>query len=160
MKYLLAILAFAACIGCTTTKTKGGFTIQHGQQVAQALAQPENPAGASKQSYVERTETIDPQTGMTVEVKEVEAKTEIGGAQDLANIIAKTKPEFAGRMMLVLMLAVGAWVAWRKEWPLVAACLALGGLFAFQVGPLAAYLSMGAAALVYVAYKIGTKSLP
>jgi hypothetical protein len=61
-------------------------------------------------------------------------------------------------MATVLALFAGAWLAWKRQWPTVAAVLGVGGLAALQYGTVAAAIAIAASVLVYVAYTIGLKT--
>ena len=161
------VIAFLFCAavlaGCMTPRTGGGNASQgidpSTGQIEQAMQQSDNPATESRQTFEETRETLDPATGAIVERTTRKADTTVGAAQDLAGILKEANRDVAGRFLIMLALGAGAWMAYRNQWPLVAAACALGSLAALRYGTAAAYGTLAASALIYVAYTIGAKSL-
>lgn len=129
---LLTLFALAAGCGSPVQRhQKGGRTAQTlGAPPAaaplQTLQQPENPEGRSVQE-LRRTTTTTAPTGEVVTTVEV-AHTEIGGSQDLAQIIKQAAAsDYFRRIALALILAVLAFAV-RREWPSLQWVFGLGAV--------------------------------
>jgi len=147
--------------GATTTiPQQGDPNWEEGLPVlSMGMNQPENPEGpSSMESRTIRT-TIKPNGDILVD--QTETKTTIGGSQDYAKILkAWSQGEYFKGLVFAFFLFIGAWMAWKKEWPLIAACLAGGavaGIFiAWWAGALAVLVSMG----LYIGYKVALPISP
>lgn len=155
MKTTLTVILLILLTGCTTPKhQEGGYsTLRLGQEVTQGMRQPQNPEGPSRQAW-EEVRTIHHNDG-SVEVFRRAATTDIGGSQDLAKIIkAYANLDLIQKSGMALILALFAWMAWRRQWPILAlACLT--GSFVSILTP---FYWLGAfVALIGVGVYYGTK---
>jgi hypothetical protein len=86
-----------------------------------------------------------------------ESTTQIGTSQELTGILKAWGAATAGRakaLLWALGLALTAWLAWRREWPLMAALLAAGALLSLLLAWWAGPLAAGAATLVWAAWHV------
>lgn len=97
------------------------------------------------------------------EVITEKASTQVGTSQDFAGIVKAWGSATAAHyksILWCLVLAVAAWTAWKRDWPLIAAILGVGSvislLVAWWVGPVA----VGAAALVWAAFHVARAQIP
>jgi len=127
--------------------------------IHQTITQPENPEGSSSMSSKQTTTTIHPDG--TVVVNNTETETEIGGSQDYAAILKEYgKTDYFKSMIFSICLFAGAWLSWRREWPLVAACLAAGAIASLFVAWWAGALSVLICCGLYIGYKVALPIQP
>ena len=146
---ILVTLVLVAAFGCANngaTRVKGGGSSQEfpasdnfgmpapadasepasAPAVRQSLAQPENPEGESRQKMSEERTEVRPDGTVIRTVRH--ASTELGGSQDLAEILKEyAGTEYTRRLLLALLLGAVAWTA-RREWPVAAGLLAAGAV--------------------------------
>lgn len=129
--------------------------------VEQSLQQPENPQGPALQSAEQVTTTIAPDG--TVTTTRTATHTELGGAQDVKGILgawARVQAAMAARykdFLIALALGAAAWMAWRRQWPVLAATLGGGALCTLLWG---ATWGIGAACVgfgIYFAFNHGLR---
>lgn len=124
----------------------------------QSLAQPENPEGESRQTMSEERTEVRPDGTVVRTVRK--ASTELGGSQDVADILkAYASGEYAKRMLLALFLGALAWFG-RREWPVAAGVLAAGAVATAFFGPVAALCAVVFAGGLWVAYHVLKSRIP
>jgi len=154
---LLVVCAILAGCAMPPRHQEGGEASAVLPAVAQSseirLKQPENPEGASSIGYRERRETTH--ADGTVEVYEREAGTDLGGSQDLAEMIGEV---MKGNMFRGLLLGVAlifcAVVGVSKGWPILGGVLGMGGLASIIMVWWAGLLAVLAALLLFTAYQV------
>jgi hypothetical protein len=186
MKVLVAISLLALLAGCATKTPphqKGGSTAQSlgpaptmpklnmtttQPQLAdaafvvpvagQAMQQPENPLGESKQ-VLHRTITTTAPTGEVVTTVE-RAETVIGGSQSLADIAKQIMgAEHWRNMAVALLMGIIAWIM-RREWPTIAGILAFGAIVVAFFGLQWALAFAGVGGGIFIGYHILRSQLP
>jgi len=124
----------------------------------QAMQQPENPLGESKQ-VLHRTITTTAPTGEVVTTVE-RAETVIGGSQSLADIAKQIMGADHWRNMAVaLLMGIIAWIM-RREWPTIAGILALGAIVVAFFGLQWALGFAGIGGGIFVGYHLLRSQLP
>jgi hypothetical protein len=163
---VLTTLLFA--VGCggraMLAKTKGGGSEQGFPAPAdvpgmsQRLEQPENPEGKSAQTMAEERTEIRPDGTVIRTVRT--ASTELGGSQDVADILrAYLGGEHFKRVALGLLLGLLAWLG-RREWPVAAGVLALGAVATAFFGLPAVLISASMAGGLWLAWHILKSRVP
>lgn len=126
--------------------------------VSQGMSQPDNPQGSSRQNMSEERTEVKPD-GTVVRVVR-RASTELGGAQDVADILkAYASGEYAKRMLLALFLGAAAWFL-RLEWPVAAGVLAAGAVATAFFGPVAALVAACLAGGLWIAWHVLKSRIP
>jgi hypothetical protein len=158
----LISLAIALCVlmlpGCTVNRHQRGgeATTRVGPPepaVIQHIQQPENPEGSSEIQW-EEFRTIMHTDG-TVERIGRKSMSRIGGSQDYAKILKEYgKTEYFRGLVFGLCLMGVAWMAYRKDWPLISGILAVGAVASIFVAWWAGALSILAGAGIYIGYKV------
>ncbi len=186
----VCVLLFLALFGgCKTVpKTEGGKAkTSLGDTTQGSLSQSDNPETPSVQniSRKERTVTHYPAApapwgegnwqkapppaqasapGVIVEhTVEQHSSTEIGSAQNIANILkaAQANGRALASVLLGLCLLVGAYRAFKATWPILGSVLAAGGVLSIIfLNYWVAIGGIGAALLLYIAYKLAEKAAP
>lgn len=161
MRMGILILLAMLSAGCTVPPAhqKGGAATatipEMGPAPATTIAmrQPENPDGASDIGYRERRELTRPDG--SVETYEREVGTQVGGSQDLAQIIAEVmRAEFFRGLLLAAGLGVCAVVAASRGWPLMGGVLGAGALASAVVAWWAGLVAVVGGVLIYTAYQV------
>lgn len=117
-----------------------------------ALQQPENPEGASTMGYRESRVTERPDG--TVERWEREAGTDLGGSQDLAEMIeAVMAADLFRALLLAVALGISALVAVSRGWPMLGAVLGMGAVISLMIVWWAGLIAAGAGVLLVLAYR-------
>lgn len=161
---MAACLAFLSACASAPRHQRGGTTSQTLGTPApviapsQALQQPENPEGESRQVIV-RTITTTTPAGDTVTTTE-KAETVIGGSQDLADMLkAYAATEYMRRIALALILGVIAFRV-RNEWPLASWGLGIGAVAVAFFGLPAVIATATFGVTVYVVYHVVRSQIP
>ncbi len=132
-------------------------------QVRQELKQPENPETPSRQTLVQTQTTTHPDGSVTL--TRTEATTEVGGSQDASQWLQAwaAVEEAADRrwkeLLFAVLLLLGAWRAYRHDWPVMATVLVGGAAANLFVGVTWGVAAIVAAGLIYLAYNQGVLSL-
>lgn len=154
MRYLIPIVLILS--GCVAQHQKGGNArTEVPREIPAAkmeIKQPENPEGISEMTYEDFRVVLHPDG--TVERTGTKTGTKIGGSQDFAKILKEySKTEYFKGMVFGLAMFVGAWLAWRREWPLIAASLAAGAIASIFVAWWAGALALLISAGLYIGYR-------
>jgi hypothetical protein len=141
-----------------TAQPKLADPVFHVPVAGQAMQQPENPLGESKQ-VLHRTITTTAPTGEVVTTVE-RAETVIGGSQSLADIAKQIMgAEHWKNMAVALLMGIIAWIM-RKEWPTVAGILALGAIVVAFFGLQWALGFAGIGGGIFIGYHLLKSQLP
>jgi hypothetical protein len=125
-----------------------------GPELHMGINQPENPEGVSTMSSKQTTTTVYPD-GVIV-IANTETQSSIGGSQELKEIVeAYVKSDYFKGLLIALALAVGAWMMYKKDWPLGAGILFIGAVGSVMVTWWIGGLSVLAVATLYIGFKIG-----
>lgn len=179
----MCVLLFLALFGgCNTVpKTEGGAArATLGDTTQGSLSQSDNPETPSVQNVSRKERTVtyyvwgdgdwqklpaqDAPQGTVVErTVEQHSSTEIGSAQNVAKILkaAQSNGRALASVLLGLCLLVGAWKAFKATWPILGSVLAAGGVLSIIfLNYWVAIGGIGAALLLYIAYKLAEKAAP